>query len=905
MKKAINNIIRSFLTLIFSISILSSYGQVVSISPENATAEDNNVVLTYDASKGNQALLGSNDIFIHTGVITNQSTSSNDWKYIIADWSSNLSKAIAVRVGTSNKYKINIGNIRSFYGVPSGVKILRLAMVFRNSNGSLVGKRGNIFDFDSDIYINVNAGSKWQVKNFNNQVNCLTNDLTGNVYAGTQDSVGNAYIELWNGKNWSKLGGNTNYLYPFVKLQGNSDLAAITTDLNGNVYASGRYLSNGRPDVAKWNGNSWSALLGTAAEFSASGAYNSINSMVVGNNGKVYVAGGDIRKFTPSSVPYYTIAEWDGNNWHELGGSMATMFNGIIKKIAFDAAGNLCAFGSFTNQSGNSYIAKWNGLTWGECGTNSIDINGNFIPEFAVDKSGNIYTNGINNNIGYIKKWNGVNWSIITNIGSLGSFSFIEDSSNIYSINETINSNFDKVVKKYDGVTFSELGGLNTPSPINGNITSLTGDINGNIYVAFNTLNDNSSVAKYFNNPKINSFIPLSAAKGETVTIYGKNFYGATKVNFGLDTSFSYTIVNDSTIIAVVGSGASGNVIVTNPGGNSSKSGFTFIPAPNIISVSPMKAPTGATVTIIGNNFNNVKFVKFGGTLSSITVVSDTLISAVIGSGSSGFVIIKTPGGVDSLAGFVFIPAPTITSFTPSSATVDQTVIIIGTNFTDATSVSFGGVAAKSFSVLTANTITAIIDNGNSGNVSVITPGGSASLSGFTFIPPPPSIKSFTPTYVSSGGTVTIKGKNFNGTNSVTFGGVVASSFTVINDTTINAIVGNGSTGNVSVTTPGGKDSLAGFIFNPYKLGIVELQNNQIQLYPNPAQESITIKSELNLNGKEYCIFDFVGKSVLKGKFLENITSVSVSELNNGIYILTISDSNNKLISTNKMSIIK
>lgn len=261
-------------------------------------------------------------------------------------------------------------------------------------------------------------------------------------------------------------------------------------------------------------------------------------------------------------------------------------------------------------------------------------------------------------------------------------------------------------------------------------------------------------------------------------------------------------------------------------------------------------------------------------------------------------------GGKDSLAGYIHIPEPTITLFTPSTATVGQTVIIIGTNFTDATNVSFGGIAAKSYTVLTANTITAIIDNGNSGNVSVTTPGGSASLAGFTFIPAP-TITSFTPTYVSSGGTVTIKGKNFNGTNSVTFGGVVASSYTVINDTTINAIVGNGSTGNVSVTTLGGSSSLAGFIFNPYKLGLSELLNNPIQLYPNPAQETITIKSELNLNGKEYCIFDFVGKSVLKGKFSDDLTSVSVSELNNGVYILSIYDSNNKLISTNKVAIVK
>jgi hypothetical protein len=98
---------------------------------------------------------------------------------------------------------------------------------------------------------------------------------------------------------------------------------------------------------------------------------------------------------------------------------------------------------------------------------------------------------------------------------------------------------------------------------------------------------------------------------------------------------------------------------------------------------------------------------------------------------------------------------------------------------------------------------------------------------------------------------------------------------------------------------------LAGFILNPNKLGISELQINQLQLYPNPAQETITIKSDMNLNGKEYCIFDFVGKSVLKGKFSDDIKSVSVSELNNGVYILTIYDFNNKLISTNKVAIIK
>ena len=816
MKKTNYSRIIPFLTLLFFISVFSSYGQVVSISPENATADDNNVVLTYDASMGNKALLGANDIYVHTGVITDQSTSSSDWKYVIADWSLNITKAIAVRIGTSNLYNINIGNIRNFYGVPSGVKILRLAMVFRNSNGTLVGAGQNL----SDIYLSVNKGKKWQEKSFNNEITCLANDRNGNIFAGTQDSAGNAYVALWNGKNWNKLGGNFSYLYPFVKLQGKSYLNAITSDINGNIYAAGYILNNGRPDVAKWNGNSWTALLGTNNGFWGFG----INTIAVGSNGKVYVAG-NIQKVTGSSQEYFTIAEWDGNNWNELGGSMASMFNSNIYKIAFDAAGNLYAAGNFTNQNGHIYIAKWNGSNWSELGgTDAINFM-QYIKDFYFDKTGNLYAKGY----GATYKWNGINWSTIINDGptsETGYVNFVDNNNNIYLTSfEYKNSNFDKFVKKYDGVSITELGGTNAASPINGDISDCIGDIYGNIYVAYNTLNDNFAIAKYFNNPQINSFTPLTAAKGEKVTIIGRNLNGVTMVNFGSDTCLSFNIVNDSTIMAFVGSGASGNVIVTNPGGNAVKPGFTFIPAPKIISVSPMKAPTGATVTIIGNNFNNSNFVKFGGTASVITVVSSTIITAKIGTGSSGFVCVQTPGGLDSIDGFNFIPAPKITLFTPTSAKAGETVIIIGTDFNEANNVSFGGISAKSFSVLTSNTITAIIDTGNGGSV--------------------------------------------------------------------------------KVTTPGGTDSITGFIYIPVKTGLLELQNNQIKIFPNPAKETITIKSELNLNGKVYCIYDLLGNSLLTGKLFGELNTIPINELKNGVYIVSIFDSNNELTTTIKISVIK
>ncbi len=79
----------------------------------------------------------------------------------------------------------------------------------------------------------------------------------------------------------------------------------------------------------------------------------------------------------------------------------------------------------------------------------------------------------------------------------------------------------------------------------------------------------------------------------------------------------------------------------------------------------------------------------------------------------------------------------------------------------------------------------------------------------------PPKINSFTPTSGITGQTIIIKGYNFLGTNTVNFGGKYAS-FSITNDSTIKATVGNGSSGNVLVTkTTGGKDSLSGFTFLP------------------------------------------------------------------------------------------
>jgi hypothetical protein len=96
-------------------------------------------------------------------------------------------------------------------------------------------------------------------------------------------------------------------------------------------------------------------------------------------------------------------------------------------------------------------------------------------------------------------------------------------------------------------------------------------------------------------------------------------------------------------------------------------------------------------------------------------------------------------------------------------------------------------------------------------------------------------ITSFTPTSAAQGNVVTINGMNFSGAFHVSFGGVAASSFTVISNTQIRATVGSGSSGNIEVMTVQDGSALKGG-FNYLGVPNVTL--------PSAISDSILCKSE-------------------------------------------------------------
>lgn len=136
------------------------FAQVVTTDPALPRVSDS-ITLFFDASQGSAGLAGFNgDIYIHTGVITSESTSSSDWKHVIADWGVNIPKAKLTRDSSNpNLYSLQIDDVKDYYGITNpNENILRLAMVFRSAtqvNGVwLEGKT----ETGGDIFVDLAQG---------------------------------------------------------------------------------------------------------------------------------------------------------------------------------------------------------------------------------------------------------------------------------------------------------------------------------------------------------------------------------------------------------------------------------------------------------------------------------------------------------------------------------------------------------------------------------------------------------------------------------------------------------------------------------------------------------------------------------------------------------------------------
>lgn len=137
----------------------------------------------------------------------------------------------------------------------------------------------------------------------------------------------------------------------------------------------------------------------------------------------------------------------------------------------------------------------------------------------------------------------------------------------------------------------------------------------------------------------------------------------------------------------------------------------------------------GAKITILGTSLKGATAVSFSGTSATFSVnLTGTAVNATVpGGATTGKIQVTTPGGTLSTP-VSFRVTPQLKTFSPVSGTVGTEVTITGMSLTQTSKVTFGGVAATSFTVNSDTQVTATVPSGaKTGKIVITTPGGTAS----------------------------------------------------------------------------------------------------------------------------------------------------------------------------------
>ena len=574
----------------------------------------------------------------------------------------------------------------------------------------------------------------------------------------------------------------------------------------------------------------------------------------VASNGKTFtvVAAPSITTLTPATGAVSASVTIAGSNFGSSQGSSTVKFNGTTATVtAWSASsiattvpsgattGNVVVFASGVNSNGKSFTVvpapsitglspstgavgasvTIAGSNFGSTqGTNTVKFNGTTATVTSWGASSiaaTVPTGATTGNV--VVKASGVNSNGESfTVASAPSISSLSPTSGAIGALVTIaGSNFGASqgsgTVKFNGtaasVTSWSAGSISTTVP--------SGATTGNVVVFASGVNSNGKSFTVLATPSITSLSVSSGVVATPVTISGSNFgssqgTGMVTFNGAVATATSWSA---SSIVTTVPAGAtSGNVVVFASGVNSNGVAFTVLVAPSISSLTPSSGAIGSSVTIAGNNFGTSQgssSVTFNGVSASPSSWSATQVVAPVPTGAnSGNVVVQVNGLSSNLAGFTVLPTPNITSLSPVSGEVGNTVRIAGANFgaTQGTStVTFNGTGATTTSWADNGIVVTVPTGATTGNVVVNVGGITSNGSTFTVIAGP-SITSLSPPTGVVGTSVTISGTNFGtsqGTNTISFNGATSTA-TSWSSTSIAAPVPTGATsGNVVVTVSG------------------------------------------------------------------------------------------------------
>lgn len=279
--------------------------------------------------------------------------------------------------------------------------------------------------------------------------------------------------------------------------------------------------------------------------------------------------------------------------------------------------------------------------------------------------------------------------------------------------------------------------------------------------------------------PAITSFTPATVptAGSTSLTLVGSNF-GLNPVVTGGSTNFPVTSRTHTTIICTVpaGQGSSIPVTVTTAGQTSNSVAVSYTP-PAITAITPTTGGTAGntSITITGTNFGVSPTVSIGGKNAQVTSGTHTqlVVNSPAGEGVNQPVVVNSGGQISNSAEFSYLP-PAITGINYASAPTagGTTVTLTGSNFGITPTVSIGGYAAPLTGVPSHTQIICTLPAGQGKNQSVTVNTAGQSSNTLTLDYDAPELTSISPaTGPTQGGSlITLTGKNFGFSGSVSVG---------------------------------------------------------------------------------------------------------------------------------------
>jgi hypothetical protein len=547
-----------------------------------------------------------------------------------------------------------------------------------------------------------------------------------------------------------------NYVYAFIET--NTTGGASTIVLKKSTDKGATWSDMALPDDVD-NGIS-------AADFSRGQAwYDQVIKVDPNNPQTIYTGAIDLFKSTDAGTNWTQISKWSDNPGM---GSIARLSYVHADQHAMEFKPGSSSIGIFGNDGGIFYSDDLTNASTSSV-INARNANYNVTQFYAAaihpTANTNYYLAGAQDN--------GTQQFTTTGIGSTnevtggdGAYCFIDQSNPNYQITSYVYNNIYRSTN--GGNSFSSILSENTGSFIN----PATYDNNLHIYYSYKSNNGTNGVIKRITginatptasdvtisglNAEITAFKVSPLTTGSTTLFIGTSNSKIIKVTNAngvpTSTTLSTTGFPADASISSIDIGASENELLvtffnygvdriwyTSNGGTTwtNKMGTGGTKFPNIPARWGMFNPSNRAndvllATELGiygtTNFSNANPTWTQLNNGFTNVRTDMLQYRA----SDKQVIAATYGrGLYSSNGFAVTPS--ILSYSPSTGTTGTTVTITGNDFDAITGVSFGGVAAASYTVTSLTSISAVVADGASGDVSVTNSAGTGSLPGFVY----------------------------------------------------------------------------------------------------------------------------------------------------------------------------